>query len=68
MNAEPEEQMRGSGQVIEVVNYPGSLREGHTAGPRVAVDLSRDIFTHSPCLFSRTPLVLFKLYFFIHHG
>lgn len=66
MNAEPEEQMRGSFQVIEVVNYPRSLREGHTAGPRVAVDLSIDIFTHSLCLFSRTHLVLLKLYFIIH--
>lgn len=28
MNAEPGEEMRGSGQVIRVVNIPGSLAEG----------------------------------------
>ena len=34
MNAEPEEQMRGSARIIRVVNYPGSLGEGRSAGPK----------------------------------
>lgn len=64
MNAEPEEQMRGSGQVIEVVNYPRSVGEGHTAAQGLQWALA-EIYSHSLCLFSCTPLVLFKLYFFI---
>ncbi len=46
MNAEPEEQMRGSGQVIRVVNYPGSVGEGHSAGLKAAVNLSVDACMH----------------------
>lgn len=45
MNAEPGE-MRGSGQVIRVVNNPWALGGGHSAGPKAAVRLSVDTFTH----------------------
>lgn len=42
MNAEPEEKMKGSGQVIRVVNYTESFGGGHSAGPKAAVNLSVD--------------------------
>lgn len=45
MNAGPEEQMRGSVQVIRVVNNPQYLGDGHSAGSKSAVNLSVD--THS---------------------
>lgn len=34
--------MRGSGQIIRVVNYPGTLGEGHSAGPKASANLSVD--------------------------
>lgn len=48
MNAEPEEQMRGSGQIIRVVNDSQSLGRGHSSGPKarstlVSVDVCTQI-------------------------
>lgn len=51
MNAKPEEQMRGPGQAIRVVNYPGSVGEGHSAGPKAAVNHIVDIHTQSGVFF-----------------
>lgn len=67
MNAEPEEQMKGSGQVIRVVNYTESFGEGHSAGPKAAVNLSVDtklLITQLLCSFF-LPHTMFKLYIVI---